>query len=168
MGYRGGSLAPMFGNEPNNRAMRNMVRVGIREANAIAAQNTPVETGDLRENWQVTENISRTVTFLGLAWEGSWFNDTPYAAYVEHGTGLYGPEHRKYLILPKKPGGVLHWVDRVTGQDRYARAVLHPGSPGHHMLAISANWLEATWRRLVRPVMRNWVREVERQADGAR
>lgn len=163
MAYIGGLMTPQFKNEPNERAMRNLVRVGIREGQRVAEMNTPKQTGDLRDNWKVSEHIGRTMTFLGMGWEGSWYNDLDYAPYVNYGTGLYGPEHRKYLIVPKTPGGTLHWVDRLTGEDRYAKAVLHPGSPGHHMLEISAAVLEATWERLARPVMRNWAREVERQ-----
>jgi hypothetical protein len=163
MAYIGGFLSPWFQNDPNEKAMRNMVRVGIREGKEIAAENTPVQTGDLREHWTESEHIGKTVSFLGIGWEGSWENDLDYAPYVNYGTGLYGPEHRKYLIVPKTPGGTLHWVDRLTGEDRYAKAVLHPGSPGHHMLEISAAWLEATWERLVRPVLTAWAREVERQ-----
>jgi len=162
MAYIGGKLAPWFDSDPNPRAIRNMIRVGVTEAAEIAATNTPVDTGDLRDNWQTSRAV-RTMTFIGLGWQAEWYNDTDYAAYVNDGTGLYGPEHRKYLIVPKTPGGTLHWVDRATGQDRFASYVMHPGSPGNHMLEISANWLEATWERLVRPVMRNWTREVERQ-----
>jgi hypothetical protein len=124
--------------------------------------HTPVQTGDLREAWE-TGVPYKTMSFLGMAWEGQWQNSLDYAEYVNYGTGLYGPEHRKYLIVPKDPNGTLHWVDRVTGEDRFAKAVLHPGSPGHHMLEISAGALEAAWRRLAAPVLRNWAREVERQ-----
>lgn len=167
MAYEGGFLAPWFDNDPNERAMRNMVRVGLAEAQEIAARNTPVHTGDLREAWEVSDHIGQTMTFLGLGFEGQWFNDLEYAPYVNYGTGLYGPEHRKYLIVPKNPGGVLHWVDQLTGEDRFAKAVLHPGSPGHHMLEISADWLEASWTKLMRPVLNNWAKEVERQNSWA-
>ena len=163
MAYEGGFLAPWFQNDPNERAMRNMVRVGLHEAVAIAAQNTPVLTGDLREHWMISDHVGKAVTFLGLGFEGQWFNELEYAPYVNYGTGLYGPEHRKYLIVPKNPNGILHWVDRLTGEDRFAKAVLHPGSPGHHMLEISADWLEASWVGLMRPVLNNWAKEVERQ-----
>ena len=162
MGYAGGFATPWFDPEPNHRAMRNMVRVGTLEASQVAAANTPVDSGDLRENWKTSRPL-RTMTFLGMGWQGEWFNDLEYAPYVNYGTGLYGPEHRKYLIVPKTPGGTLHWVDSVTGEDRFAKAVLHPGSPGQHMLEISASVLEATWERWVGPVLRNWAREVERQ-----
>lgn len=162
MGYWGGFLTPWFQDRPNDRAMRNMVRVGVTYASEIAAERTPEATGDLKRAWK-TGRAFRTMSFMGYAWQASWENDLDYAEFVNYGTGLYGPEHRKYLIVPKKPGGTLHWVDRVTGEDVFAKHVLHPGSPGHHMLEISANALEATWQRLVRPVLRNWAREVERQ-----
>lgn len=136
-----------------------MVRVAIRRGREAAEAATPIDTGDLRENWTESLHIGRTMTFLGIGWSGEWLNDLEYAIYVDQGTGLYGPEHRKYLIVPKTPGGTLHWVDGLTGEDRFAKAVLHPGSPGNYMIAISANVLEATWQRLVQPVLRNWARE---------
>lgn len=167
MAYIGGKLSPWFSNEPNDRAMRNMVRIGVTEAASIAAKNTPVETGHLREEWKTTVAI-KVQTFLGVGWSARWENSVEYAIYVNEGTGLYGPEHRKYLILPKTPGGKLHWVDRLSGEDVYANAVMHPGSPGNYMLQISANVLEAQWTRLVRPALRNWAREVENQNDSIR
>lgn len=166
MAYTGGKLHPWFGREPNDRAMRNIVRVGTTHAREAAEAATPVDTGDLKANWSITPAI-KVMSYAGAAWRGEWLNDAEYAEYVNFGTGLYGPEHRKYLIVPKKPGGVLHWVDSAGG-DVYARAVLHPGSPGNEMLAISANALEASWTRLAAVVMRNWAREVERQNPTAR
>jgi hypothetical protein len=166
--YIGGKLAPFFENAPNERAMRNIVRVSIREGAKIAELNTPVDTGDLAAHWEVGKHISRAATLVGVGWEGTWYNDLEYAVYVEHGTGLWGPEHRKYLIVPKTPGGTLHWVNKLSGQDVFAKAVLHPGSEGAHMLAKSAAAVEATWTRTARPVMRNWVREVEGQNPWAK
>jgi hypothetical protein len=167
VGYLGGKLAPWFDDSPNDRWLRAMVRFGAMQAADVAEKNTPVDTGDLRENWQVGRPYP-TMTFLGMAWKAEWFNDLEYAAYVDQGTGLYGPEHRKYLIVPKKPGGTLHWVDRLTGQDRFAKFVMHPGSPGQHMIAISASVLESTWQRWVQPLLRGWARQVERQNPYAR
>lgn len=162
MPYIGGKLAPWFDEEPNHRAMRNMVKIGVAYAKGVAEKNTPVETGDLRKGWQTTNPVP-VIDFLGYGWEGEWKNEVSYAPFVNYGTGLWGPEHRKYLILPKRPGGSLHWVDKLTGEDRFAKWVMHPGSPGNHMLEISAGMLEATWERLVKPVLRNWSREVETQ-----
>lgn len=167
MAFIGGRLAPWFDDGSTERAGRNMVRVGVHEASAIAAQNTPVDTGDLREHWETSVQIIKTMTFLGVGWRGEWFNGLSYAEYVDQGTGLYGPEHRKYLIVPKSPGGTLHWVNSATGADVFAKAVLHPGSPGQHMLAISANVLESTWPNMMRGVMRNWARETARQNKDA-
>jgi hypothetical protein len=145
--------------------MLNMVRVGISYAKEIAVTNTPVLTGHLKAEWKESpaDHFLKTMTFLGLGWQGSWYNDVEYALYVDEGTGLYGPEHRKYLILPKTPGGTLHWVDKLTGKDVYAKRVLHPGSPGHHMLQTSADALEVNWVGLMRPVLDNWAHQVERQ-----
>jgi len=163
MGYTGGKLAPWFGTEPTERFMRAAPVFVAKEARDIAQKNTPVETGELRAAWRSDPVARRTASYVGLGYEASWFNKLEYAPYVNYGTGLYGPEAKKYLILPKKPGGTLHWVDRVTGQDVYAKAVLHPGSPGNYMLEISADFIEATWQKLLRPLLRVWATETERQ-----
>ena len=52
-------------------------------------------------------------------------NASKYAAAQDLGSGLYGPKRRKYLILPKKPGGVLAF--KVRGKMVFARRVMHPG-----------------------------------------
>ena len=167
MAFIGGKLHPWFSTTPNKVALKNMVRVGTEYASEIAAANTPVESGYLRSNWNVTKPFP-TMTFLGYGWQAEWENDSDYAAFVNWGTGLYGPEHRKYLIVPKRPGGSLHWVDRLTGEDRYAKYVWHPGSPGNHMLEISAGMLEANWTRMVKPVLVKWAEQVEAQNPWAK
>lgn len=163
MGYSGGKLAPWFGSAPVKIVMQTAPVLIAAEGREIAEKNTPVETGDLRAAWMSDKKATKAATYIGIGTEASWFNKLDYAPYVNYGTGLYGPEAKKYLILPKKPGGTLHWVDRLTGQDVYAKSVLHPGSPGSYMLEISADVVEATWERIIRPILRNWARQMERQ-----
>jgi very-short-patch-repair endonuclease len=84
-------------------------------------------------------------------------------SHVEWGTGLWGPKHAKYLIVPKKPGGWLSWINPRTGQRVFARKVMHPGSPGAHMFAIGAHLTEAEFEeRIAAPVLALWAREQER------
>src|SRR6185436_14563435 len=90
MAYLGGFLTPWFDEAPNHRAMKNIIRVGITYANQVAMDHTPVQTGDLREAWE-TGVPYKTMSFLGMAWEGQWQNSLDYAEYVNYGTGLYGP-----------------------------------------------------------------------------
>lgn len=132
------------------------------EAKEFAAKKTPEQTGDLARAWESDEKAHKAVTFVGTAMSAKWFNEKEYAQYVNYGTGLWGPEHKKYLILPKDPDGMLHWVDKA-GVDRFAKSVLHPGSPGHFMLEASADFVEATWGRIVQPLLRVWARATERQ-----
>lgn len=167
MPYVGGRLEPWFSQAPNAPAIREMTRVGAYEASRVAEKNTPVDTGALRQNWDSSKRATRAASYVGVGWESKWWNRLDYAAYVNYGTGLYGPEHRKYLILPKRPGGKLHWKDRATGEDVFASKVLHPGSPGNFMLEISADVLQATWDKVVRPVLLRWARTVERQNPDA-
>ena len=44
-----------------------------------------------------------------------------YALWVTDGTG-------PHLIRPRTPGGVLAFLDAVTGDRRFARSVRHPGT----------------------------------------
>lgn len=163
MGYVGGKLAPWFDSNPAHVFTRTAPVAVAAAAREIAEKNTPVDTGELRQAWRSDQVSRRAASFVGLGYEASWFNKLEYAPYVNYGTGLFGPEARKYLIVPKKPGGTLHWVDRVTGEDVFAKAVLHPGSPGNYMLEISADFIEATWQKVVQPLLRKWASTTERQ-----
>ena len=49
-----------------------------------------------------------------------------YAPYVNYGTGLWGPEHRKYLIEPIEPKKALSWIDPVGGKPGVRRAGVAP------------------------------------------
>jgi len=167
MPYVGGKLHPWFDTSPNDSTLQAMATAVAKEGREVAEKNTPVDTGDLRANWKASAKASQ-IEMAGIGWQAEWFNDSEYAAYVNYGTGLYGPKHQKYLIVPKTPGGTLHWVDRLTGQDRFAKAVLHPGSPGNYMLEISADVIETTWEKIVQPILRLWARKVERQNPYAR
>lgn len=161
--YLGGKLSPWFGTDPVTITLRNMARLGVRRGKELTVDKTPVETGDLKASWQESD-IHRVagLLFVGDGYGAEWYTEVNYAAYVEHGTGLWGPEHREYLILPKHPGGTLHWVG-PDGVDVYAKSVLHPGSPGAHMVADAAAVLEVTLEPTLRPALKDWARETERQ-----
>ena len=90
-----------------------------------------------------------------------------YAPHVEYGTGLWGPSGAKYPIYPKDPGGLLHWIDRDSGQHVFAKMVMHPGSPGQHMIAIAGSMAEAEFDggAIGDGVLGEWARTVEASAD---
>ncbi len=73
-------------------------------------ENSPVDTGRLRNSW--------TVEKQGTDWYVG--TNLPYALYLELGTGIYGPKRRP--IRPKR-AKALHWVDRNTGKDVFATQV---------------------------------------------
>lgn len=129
-------------------------RTGLELCDAFVAsgerftrQNTPVETSALRESWDVTDAVP-----FRRGWTALLFNPTEYAEYVEEGTGLWGPRRKKYKIAPKDPNGMLAFRPYLRGADgsvainleggpakggtTFARFVMHPGSPGHHMMRI--------------------------------
>ena len=110
----------------------------------LVKQNTPIDTGELRaEIHQKPVRARRGLVAEGFAagdrvYESGAESELEYAPYVEHGTGLWGPKHAKYLIVPKRPDGWLRWIDPTTGQPVFAKRVMHPGSPGNHMFEIGA------------------------------
>ena len=163
MAYIGGKLAPWFDSAYITVTLRNMARLGARRGRELTEAHTPIETGDLLKSWKES-GVQKVIGAVipGTGYGASWYSELEYAPYVEHGTGLYGPEHKKYLIVPKTPGGTLHWVG-AGGGDVFAKAVMHPGSPGAHMVAKGAAELEAGLEAVLRPALSNWARVTEHQ-----
>ena len=73
--------------------------------------NTPINTGWLR-NRIIVEKKAPLHYLVGTP--------VKYAEYLELGTGLYGYKHQK--IRPKK-AKVLHWKDKHTKKDVFAKSV---------------------------------------------
>lgn len=167
MPYVGGSVASLFGERAQDAtavAARRMAYKGGRRMVEVTRINTPVESGHLRESWRIV-TVDKSVRRGVPSYESGVETEVSYAPYVEHGTGLFGPKHAKYIIRPKTPGGVLHWIG-PGGEHVFAREVHHPGSPGNHMVAIAAEVVEfETDGELMRDVLADWVREVEAAAD---
>lgn len=144
MGYEGGSLVSLFGATAQKATAAVCPSIAHRAGERIeelAVANTPVDTGHLRQKWHRFP-VVKIATLVGDGYRVEVANDADYAAYVENGTGNFGPLHRPYVITPKDPNGVLSWRDPKTGQWIHAKRVLHPGSPGNHMLAIALHVTE--------------------------
>lgn len=173
MGYTGGSIADV-----TDRARRGaklagerMAKLGGEEVTRHTKMNTPIGEPDpldptggddythLREQIYEKPVVYKVVDGVG-SWESGAETDVDYAPFVEEGTGLWGPEHRKYKIEPKDPNGVLAFFSRmqtpegapmlsgsrranlVHGNQVFVRYVMHPGSPGQHMFAIGVEMAE--------------------------
>jgi hypothetical protein len=168
MAYVGGSLAPWFDSGPNLRFLRRGAARGGERLTTLTEMNTPVDTGRLRGSWR-TKPVMLLVDSRGrTAARSGTETSVDYAPYVEYGTGLWGPKGTPYEIRPKKPDGWLHWKDAKTGEDVFARRVMHPGSPGNHMVAIAVGILEGELDRVLQPLLLRWAAEVERQNPGVR
>lgn len=186
MGYEGPRLADLFAAAKpiTKRAAREIAKDSADHWRDVTRRNTPIERFlkrvdtsppyHLRNSWQIKdlkiihlpEHGNDDVLETGV------YTEVEYAPYVEEGTGLWGPEHRKYRITPKKPGGWLSWIARdyyvrkdgsVTkpGDRVFAKEVLHPGSPGQHMLAIGQHMTEAEFEQIADPALNRWARDVE-------
>lgn len=167
MPYVGGSLVPLFGKEAQAITKATCVRMSAKGADRmheVAAANTPVRTGNLRTAWYQLPVVPFDY-LIGMGYRSGIANDVEYAAWVESGTGIYGPEHKPYVITPKEPGGVLAWRDPKSGKWVYARKVLHPGSPGNHMLALAGHVVEFETDSgvLMQPLLSEWASKVESQ-----
>lgn len=160
MGYEGARLAPAFGTGPVKVASREMARRGGAAWTVAVRAKTPIDTGELEASWREKIVLISLNDVGEVVYESGPYTETSYAPDVEYGTGLWGPKHAKYLIEPKNPDGVLHWIGK-DGESVFARRVWHPGSPGAHMLAISGAETEAAMQELLAPVLEAWVKAQE-------
>lgn len=173
MAYRGGSLAPLFDRTPTRHALARMARTGGDKLVELTVRNTPIDTGNLRTSWY---QLPMRVEFRGThqAYRSGVATDVSYAPYVEAGTGKYGPRGQPYEIRPKTPGGVLAFRPRTgtfssmmtpeTGGMVFVKRVMHPGSPGAHMVASAAAYLDATFATALAEDLEHWKRDQEAQA----
>ena len=64
------------------------------EVEARAVQKAPVRTGNLRQ--QIVSFVRGNTAVVGVT------RSAPYAIYIHEGTGLYGPRHAPYEIIPRR------------------------------------------------------------------
>jgi hypothetical protein len=160
MPYVGGEIASLFNESVLEDAGDEVASRVLQEFQDLTVRNTPIKYGNLRSSWH-TIGPSRTL----WGWTGDVQTEVSYAPHVEFGTGLWGPKHSKYLIKPKKAGGALSWFDPLTGKRVFASSVMHPGSPGAHMVLNASVKTEALIEEISAPIMRRWAQRAERLAD---
>lgn len=125
----------------------------------LIIENTPVDTRNLRTSWHREPAAPAIRSGQATTYKTTVSTSVSYAPYVEEGTGLWGPENRKYLIIPKK-GNTLHWKDSA-GHSHFAARVMHPGSPGAHMVAVSMAKVEHSNDAIVAGDLEQWKLEQE-------
>jgi hypothetical protein len=157
-GYTGARLAEWFHEDKLHRALRRMSEeLGKVQTSATRAE-TPIDTGHLAASIRELPVIEYTEGVRHV-YESGCETEVDYAPYVEHGTGLWGPKHAKYVIRPKNPGGWLRFVD--NGKVVFAKQVVHQGSPGAHMFEKGASHTEQTFDFIVLGPAEVWAREQE-------
>lgn len=164
MPYVGGSLTTFFdeiAQAVTKHAAEEMCGKGAKRVQELTKMNTPVRSGALRNSWRV-EGPGPYAAGGHEGFRATVSTNVSYGPHVEHGTGLFGPKHAPYQILPRNPGGVLRFVGK-DGRIVFARSVLHPGSPGNHMLQIGMDVTDGEMRDggLFTGVLEDWVRGVE-------
>lgn len=161
--YFGPYLPDLFRQEPLDRAMRRMADTGGDRLHDYIVAFTPIKTGNLATSWYRKET-RRELHGTSTAYVAPVASDVDYAPYVNYGTGLWGPEHRKYLIEPHPPNKFLSWIDPLTGKRVFARRVWSPGSEGHHMIEKSGSVIHATLDAMMLPELETYKREAEAAA----
>lgn len=105
-------------------ALRRATVAGALIVETLAKQNAPVRTGNLRRSIH-TEVLESTRALARV----SVGTDVEYARTVEFGSGLYGPRHARYPIVPRTRRA-LFW----PGAAHPVRRVMHPGVQPHPFL----------------------------------
>ena len=172
MAYRGAKLQPWFGTRPVGRACRDMASDGGSRMTELTKMNTPIDDNPYRTSRRAPGTLRRSIKKKpltvsvragNLAYQSGCESEDEVAPHVNYGTGLWGPNHAPYIILPKKPGGMLHWRDRETGESVFAAKVTHPGIRGQFMFEIGADLVLHEFDTIVRPSLDRWARVTERQ-----
>lgn len=161
--YFGGSLTSFFGDAAQaatKSAAADMAKKGGDRVREVAEINTPVRSGALRASWKTLGPEPYTAEG-SPAYRTSISTDVSYAPFVEYGTGLFGPKHAPYIIKPRNPGGTLRFM--VGGKAVFAKQVIHPGSPGNHMMSIALDVTDGEMRdgHLFEDVLEGWTHAVE-------
>jgi hypothetical protein len=160
----------MYPEGPTRLACRDISDAMSDRAHELVAVFTPVESGNLRSSWY-REPAVRTRRYGFVAYRSTVATEVDYAPHVEHGTGLWGPSHSKYEILPVR-ARALSWITRVpirmrdgrlipAGTRVFAMRVMHPGSRGRHMMARAVAFVDASLDQIARPALAKWEREME-------
>jgi hypothetical protein len=158
--YIGPRLAEIADDRPVKAALRRMADTGGDALHEHIVMYTPIKTGNLATSWY-REPTERELHGTAMAHVSRVATDVDYAPYVNYPTGLFGPKHTKYLIEPHPPNKFLHWKDPLTGEDRYARQVWHPGSPGNYMVEKAVVFVESTLNEIMLPDLETFKREQE-------
>ncbi len=162
MGYKGDSLGTWVTvtKKPTHDVAVDITDDVGERMTGLARRNAPVDSGDLRESLdKIPVHRVRIGGFPGFASGVHTFLD--YAPSVEHGSGLWGPRHAKYLIKPRDPNGVLSWLDKATGERRFAKYIWHPGQPPQKYVARAVAQCEAEFPAIGRKRLASYKRIVE-------
>lgn len=172
MGYTGARLAPMFSPVPARITAAALAKAGAELLLKETVQNTPVDDspfpsrvpGTARARWREKPIVGPVREEGEDVYRTGVETEDDVAVYLEYGTGLYGPEHRAYVIRPKDPDGYLRFYSRKNGQWVFAKSVLHPGIHPQRPLATGMVLAEHRMPAHVEPIMHAWIALAELNA----
>lgn len=172
MGYEGPDLAALFDESEEafiGRLCHDLADVGGSTMTKRIKELTPIGHQPFAEGYipgHLHDSITQKIVVVTISGDGTRYEtgtetNVSYAEYVEEGTGLWGPRRAKYEIRPKNPNGWLRFFDQKTGEIVFAKRVMHPGSPGHHMFAKGVALTEAEFDKLAEEHVERYVREAD-------
>ncbi len=82
-----------------------------------------------RRTGQTGASVRASVRPTTRGAHGEVYSDSPVMRYLEEGTGLYGPEARKYPIEPTTAKALRF---EYQGRVQFAKRVMHPGIRAQH------------------------------------
>lgn len=140
---------------PGGEIMTALRDIGNKVRNE-AARNTPVDTGVHRASIEVTQHREGPLIRTSIG------SRMPTFIYLEVGTGIYGPKHKRIYPVSKKvlrfksgrgvnplPAGKRGTSPEKRGGWVFARSV--KGSPAHHML-VNALISQTDWPVYEHPI----------------
>lgn len=164
-GYTGARLAPLFSPTPSRITARRMAEHAAEHFHRRMVERTPIDfagptPGKTAASWRV-KPVIRLVALGEEVYETGVETHDPVARWLEHGTGIYGPHHRPYVIRPRYRGHELRFYSRRLGRWVFARSVLNPGMRAQRPLATAAAITEHELAVVLQVDLEEWVALVE-------
>lgn len=101
-------------------------KFAVEAYRAVKMYTPPTRQGrtKIKDLWKMQFSRRGTIESYIIA---NTYPNQDVILWMEEGT-------RPHIIRPKKPGGLLAWIDEDSGQAMFAKLVHHPGTPAFQMV----------------------------------